>query len=291
MWKETYRLGVETIDNQHQQLFSMVDDLVKVIDDSEHADYKKKCADAVSFLYDYTVKHFRFEEGYQASIGYKDIDAHKLQHKRFIVTVDNFAKRMLDSGYDMRVVKAFCGSLVAWLNYHVADTDQKIVGKNLSKAQESLVTCLGSFSSGALNVVETMLNLNSNEITKTMSPKRNFKGDISFEIGLVGDIVGKAVFVYSGDFARSMVHSLIAKEVEGLDEIARSAMAETSNIIGGKAAAMMSGDGKLCDITTPVVVPAHREVWELEGFHVHTPKGEMQVLLSVEQGGANPALN
>jgi hemerythrin len=38
MWKETYRLGVETIDSQHQQLFSMVDDLVKVIDDSEHVD-------------------------------------------------------------------------------------------------------------------------------------------------------------------------------------------------------------------------------------------------------------
>jgi hemerythrin-like metal-binding protein len=284
MWKEAYRLGVETIDNQHQQLFSMVDDLVEVIDGSEHADYKKKCADAVSFLYDYTVKHFQFEEGYQASIGYKDIDAHKLQHKRFIVTVDNFAKRMIDSEYDMRVVKAFCGSLVAWLNYHVADTDQKIVGKggkNLAKEQESLVTCLGSFSSSALNVIETMLSLDAKEISKTMPPKRNFKGDISFELGLVGNIAGKALFVYSNDFARSMVWSLLAKDVEAIDEIARSAMAETSNIIGGKAAAMMSGDGKLCDITTPVIVPVQREVWGLEGFHIHTPKGEIQVLLDV----------
>jgi hemerythrin-like metal-binding protein len=279
MWKESYRLGVETIDNQHQQLFSMVDDLVKVLDGGERADYKKKCADAISFLYDYTVKHFQHEEGYQASIGYKDIEAHKLQHKRFIVTVDNFAKRMVASEYDMPVVKAFCGSLVAWLNHHVADTDQKIVGKNISKELES--TCLGSFSSGARGVLETMLGLSAKEIATTLSPKRNFKGDIAFELGLVGDVAGKAVFVYSGDFARSMVRSLLAMDVDTLDEITRSAMAETSNIIGGKAAAMMTGSGRPCDITPPAAVPPGREVWELEGFHIHTPKGEMQVLLDV----------
>ncbi|MDR1649784.1 MAG: bacteriohemerythrin [Synergistaceae bacterium] len=281
MWKETYRLGVETIDQQHQQLFKMVDDLVEVIDGSEHGDYKKKCADAVSFLYDYTVRHFQFEEGYQASIGYKDIEAHKLQHKRFIVTVNNFAKRMTESEYNMQVVRAFCGSLVAWLNYHVADTDQKIVGKNLSKEHESLLTCLDSFSSGSIDVISTMLSLRSDEIKKKMPPTRNFKRDIGFEIGLIGDISGKVAFDYSIDFARSMVRALIATDMEDIDEIARSAMAETSNIIGGKAAAMLSSSGKLCDITTPVATSGQQEIWGLEGFHIQTPKGEMRLLLNV----------
>jgi hemerythrin-like metal-binding protein len=281
MWKEEYRLGVDTIDDQHQQLFKMVDDLLEVIDGGSHADYKKKCADAVSFLYDYTVKHFQFEEGYQASIGYKDIESHKLQHKRFIVTVDNFAKKMVGSEYDINIVKAFSGSLVAWLNYHVGDTDQKIVGKNLSKGSESLLTCLESFSSSAINVITTMLGLSSDEIMKTMPPKRQFKGDISFEIGLVGDMTGKAVFSYSGDFARSIIKSLIAKEIDEIDEIARSAMAETSNIIGGKATVMMSGEGKTCDITTPAIIDYQKETWEFEGFHIHTKKGDMQILLTI----------
>jgi hemerythrin-like metal-binding protein len=281
MWKDEYRLGVDTIDDQHQQLFKMVDDLLEVIDGGNHSDYKKKCADAISFLYDYTVKHFQFEEGYQASIGYKDIASHKLQHKRFIVTVDNFAKKMVDSEYDINIVKAFSGSLVAWLNYHVGDTDQKIVGKNLSKDNESLLTCLEGFSSSATNVIITMLGLRSDEITKTMPPKRHFKGDISFEIGLVGDVTGKAIFSYSDNFARSVIKSLIAKDIEEIDEIARSAMAETSNIIGGKATVMMSGDGKICDITTPTLINNRRETWEFEGFHIHTKKGDMQVLLMV----------
>jgi hemerythrin-like metal-binding protein len=283
MWKEEYRLGVETIDSQHQQLFKMVDDLLLVIDDSEHKDYKKECADAVNFLYDYTVKHFQFEEGYQASIGYSDIEAHKLQHKRFIITVENFAKKMTESDYDMKVVKAFSGSLVAWLNYHIGETDQKIVGKNLLKDNESLLTCLESFSESAVNVIVTMLGLNAEDITKTMPPKRNFKGDISYKIGLVGDMPGKAVFAYSSEFARSIIKSLIAKDIEELDEIAYSAMAETSNIIGGKAAVLMSGGGKLCDITTPSLIGDPQREWlGFEGFNIQTSKGDMQVLLAVE---------
>jgi hemerythrin-like metal-binding protein len=273
---------VETIDNQHRQLFEMVDHLLQVMDNSEHVDYKKECADAVNFLYDYTVKHFQFEEGYQASIGYKDIEAHKLQHQRFVVTVNNFAKRMLDSEYDMKVVKAFSGSLVAWLNYHVAETDQTIVGKRPLRDSESLLTCLESFSFSALNVITTMLGVKADEIVKTVPPKRQFKGDISYEIGLVGDMPGKAVFAYSGDFARSVIKSLTAIDMDELDEIAHSAMAETSNIIGGKATVMMSSGGKLCDITPPALVPRQREIWELKGFHVHTPKGDMQILLAVE---------
>ncbi|MDR1966484.1 MAG: bacteriohemerythrin [Synergistaceae bacterium] len=282
MWKEGYRLGVEEIDSQHQQLFKMVDNLLDVIDGSGRGDYKKECADAVSFLYDYTVKHFQFEEGYQASIGYEDIEAHKLQHKRFVITVDNFAKRMVETEYDMKVVRAFSGSLVAWLNYHVADTDQKIVGKKPPQGNESLMTCLESFSRSAFNVIETMLGLRSDEIIKTMPPQSKFVGDISFEIGLVGDISGKVIFAYSRDFARSVIKSLIAKDVGELDEIARSAMAETSNIIGGKATVLMAGDGKLRDITTPSLIAGSHWVSAPEGFHIHTEKGDMQVLLMVE---------
>jgi hemerythrin len=285
MWKESYRLGVETLDNQHRQLFTMVDHLLLVIGrgaDDKREDYKKECADAVNFLYDYTVNHFRFEEGYQASIGYQDIEAHKLQHKRFIITVDNFAKRMLPTEYDTQVVKAFSGSLVAWLNYHVAEVDQKIVGKKSSRVSESLSTCLENFLFGALDVITSMLELKMDEITKTMFPQRQFRGDISFEIGLVGDATGKAVFTYERDFARSVIRSLMARDMDELDEIAHSAMAETSNIIGGKAAVMMSNGGKLCDITPPVMIPNRREAWELEGFHLHTPKGDMQVLLTID---------
>jgi hemerythrin-like metal-binding protein len=282
MWKEEYRLGVKTIDSQHRQLFEMVDNLLRVIDNSKHGDYKKECADAVSFLYDYTINHFRFEEGYQESIEYADIDAHKLQHKRFVLTVDNFARRMAESDYDMKVVKAFSGSLVAWLNYHVAETDQKIVDKKPRNVNESAVTCLESFLSASLNVIETMVGVKRDEIEKTMPPKMDFNGDISFSIYLIGDFTGRAIFSYSDEFARSVIRSLTANDMDGLDEIARSAMAETSNIIGGKATVMMSGGGKTCDISTPAPVTDKVDALGFEGFHLQTKDGGMQVLLSID---------
>jgi hemerythrin-like metal-binding protein len=281
MWKDEYRLGVEIIDNQHRQLFEMVDNLLRVIDYSKQGDYKKECADSVNFLYDYTVKHFRFEEGYQASIGYADIEAHKLQHKRFIITVDNFAKRMIESDYDMKVVKAFSGSLVAWLNYHVAETDQKIVGKKPRNPNESITTCLESFLCSSLNVIETMAGVKQDEIKKTIPPKRDFNGDISFSIELLGDPQGRAIFAYSFGLARLVIKSLTAKDIEEPDEIAHSAMAETSNIIGGKAAIMMSVDGKIYDISTPALIIGTIDPLGFEGFHLQTSGGGMQVLLSV----------
>jgi hemerythrin-like metal-binding protein len=286
MWKEDYRLGVEIIDDQHRQLFEMVDNLLRVIDDSERGDYKKECADAVSFLYDYTVRHFQSEEEYQESIGYAGLEAHKLQHKRFAITVDNFAKRMINSDYDMKVVKAFSGSLVAWLNYHVAETDQAIVGKKSRNFNESVITCLESFLFSSLGVIEAMVGVKRDKIKKTMPPKRDFSGDISYSINLIGDFSGRVIFSYSAGFARVMIKSLIAREIEELDEMARSAMAETSNIIGGKATVMMSGNGKTCDISTPARVSNKTDIlrfegW-LEGFHLQMGGDAMQVLLAVE---------
>jgi CheY-specific phosphatase CheX len=235
----------------------------------------------VNFLYDYTVKHFKFEEGYQASIGYADMEAHKLQHKRFIITVDNFAKRMLESDYDMKIVKAFSGSLVAWLNYHVAETDQKIVGKKPRNPNESITTCLECFMSSSLNVIETMAGVKYDDIKKTIPPKRDFNGDISFSIEFVGDLSGRAIFSYSAGLARLVIKSLAAMDMEELDEIGRSAMAETSNIIGGKATVMMSGLGKTCDISTPTLMTDKIDTLGFEGFHLQAGDGCMQVLLSV----------
>jgi CheY-specific phosphatase CheX len=70
--------------------------------------------------------------------------------------------------------------------------------------------------------------------------------------------------------------------MEGMEEIAQSATAETSNIIGGKATIMMSNGGKMCDISTPSLIKDKVEVLGHEGFHLQTKKGDMQVLLSIK---------
>ena len=65
MWKDSYRLGVERIDQQHMELFRMTEDLVNAVKAGAGVEEYQK---ALGFLKDYVVYHFRDEEAYQACL-------------------------------------------------------------------------------------------------------------------------------------------------------------------------------------------------------------------------------
>lgn len=67
MWKESYRLGVDRIDEQHIELFRMTEELIRAIERRASTEAYQK---ALGFLKDYVIYHFADEEQYQAPIGY-----------------------------------------------------------------------------------------------------------------------------------------------------------------------------------------------------------------------------
>ena len=67
MWKESYRLGVDRIDNQHIELFRMTEKLIEDIAADAPAEVYRE---SLNFLKDYVIYHFRDEEEYQKSISY-----------------------------------------------------------------------------------------------------------------------------------------------------------------------------------------------------------------------------
>jgi hemerythrin-like metal-binding protein len=80
MWKNSYAVGNDLIDNQHRELFAMTDDLVDAIRRRKGSAGPDACARAVTFLKDYTVKHFSDEEDLQAALGYAGLTIHKKAH-------------------------------------------------------------------------------------------------------------------------------------------------------------------------------------------------------------------
>ena len=128
MWNESFRIGVENIDRQHKELFKKTEELlIEVRNESvEYADRKEKCISTILFLKDYAVKHFADEEAYQISINYKDFDAHKKLHEKFVETVLQHEKKLTESDFAKTDVSEFAEMLVAWLLYHVVDADKKI---------------------------------------------------------------------------------------------------------------------------------------------------------------------
>jgi CheY-specific phosphatase CheX len=199
-----------------------------------------------------------------------------------VETVLNYEKKMIANDYDYKVVRAFLGSLTAWLIYHIAEADLKIAGKSRIRDMKALSSCLDNFSASLYDVLNTMMGLNQSDIEKSLMPDHNFEGDLFVGLNLTGDVKGDVTFVYSRDFAYALIKSMMSIEPDCLDEMVSSAMAELTNIVSGGATIRLMNAGKSCDITPPEVSLKPRRIWEREGFLLDTHQGRLQVLLSLD---------
>jgi len=127
MWKEMYRIGVDKVDAQHQELFQRVEDFLLAIKGAGPWEEKLvKVKDTMAFMQDYVVEHFRDEEEYQRAIGYPGYDRHCRTHEEFKAEVNKCAEKFAANGYTEDLAQEFAGKLMTWLIYHVAMDDQKI---------------------------------------------------------------------------------------------------------------------------------------------------------------------
>lgn len=127
MWKDKYRIGVELIDTQHQELFKRVSDFLQSV--QEKGDWEEKTAavrETLEFMQNYVVEHFNDEEEYQREINYPGYEEHKEIHTRFRAMINGYAERFESEGFTQELVQEFGGKLMTWLIMHVAATDQKI---------------------------------------------------------------------------------------------------------------------------------------------------------------------
>lgn len=127
MWKEKYKIGVELIDEQHQELFRRVLDFIKTV--QAEAPWESKLSrvkETMEFMKKYVIIHFADEESYQREIGFPGYKKHKRIHDSFKDEVVKFDNKLENEGYAKETVQEFGGKLMAWLINHVAGEDQKI---------------------------------------------------------------------------------------------------------------------------------------------------------------------
>ncbi|MBD5130452.1 MAG: hemerythrin family protein [Ruminococcaceae bacterium] len=133
-WKEEYKLGVESIDSAHKQLFSIVNRIISNFMDKDYEKSKTTCMEAIKYLKTYTVKHFAEEEAYQQSINYPGYAVHKKIHDNMRdVVIPNLEKEIVAKSYSKEALEHFIGVCAGWLAAHVLVEDQAITGKTKSK--------------------------------------------------------------------------------------------------------------------------------------------------------------
>jgi hemerythrin len=121
-WSSELEIGYESIDAQHKQLFTALNDLLLAC---QHGGHRAELKRLLDFLVAYTVKHFADEEEFQLMHKYPDHERHKQLHENFKLMVSALAERLLQDGATIGL-RAEVRSMVGdWLVNHIKGEDRK----------------------------------------------------------------------------------------------------------------------------------------------------------------------
>lgn len=122
-WKDSFAIGIPTIDKQHKELCDQVDNLFDACNRGKGADEVKKILD---FLATYTVRHFNDEEAYQLKIKYPKYQQHKAKHTEFINQVTKLKKEATENGINIAMVIKINQTISNWLIDHIKASDSDL---------------------------------------------------------------------------------------------------------------------------------------------------------------------
>ena len=119
-WKDEYSVGLDSIDQQHRKLISLINQLTTAVEYSTGEEFERE---ALAELVDYTKTHFTYEEGLMEDNGYPDFEAHRAQHRAMIAEVEAvLAEYEKDHDTAMRRAVDY---LKGWLIHHINGTDKQ----------------------------------------------------------------------------------------------------------------------------------------------------------------------
>lgn len=119
VWKESYSVGIDSIDQQHKKLLTLINQLQTAVDYPTGGHFEREALDE---LVDYTKTHFSYEEGLLIDNDYPDFNAHKAEHEKMFKKVEEvLAEYELDQDAAMNKAAEF---LRDWLITHINGTDK-----------------------------------------------------------------------------------------------------------------------------------------------------------------------
>lgn len=231
IWREEYALGIEALDKQHQGLFIAVNSLNDLLKTSNKRRSQRACFEALKYLENYTVVHFKEEEEYQQSIGYINYAQHKRQHDAFLKTISYTKLDLTQSDFSDASIKRFVGVLTSWLLYHIKNSDQSIVGTVTNFSDASSMSRM--LQKVMIKVIEDMFHINP-EVADD-----NYKGDFSDgDLFCVLDFSsdeeeGEYRFILALEeyLALRTVGSIVGETLDEVDELVASAIEELANVL------------------------------------------------------------
>lgn len=122
-WSKEYSTGIESIDDQHQELFRRGNNLVKAIRERR---CREEIDKIITFLDDYARVHFSDEEDRMKEAGYPGLEEQVRLHREFLASLADLKNeaslpRVPGSSYDLSA--ATNQVVVDWIINHILKVD------------------------------------------------------------------------------------------------------------------------------------------------------------------------
>ena len=121
-WREEYSVGVALIDEQHRNLFRMINELIDVIN---AVPTTERIAPILKGLIEYKQKHFATEEGYFHQFNFEGAEEHIAEHRKFNETLEQLKKKNEEDVIELAF--ELVDFLEDWLINHLLNTDRKYI--------------------------------------------------------------------------------------------------------------------------------------------------------------------
>jgi len=124
-WDEEYSIGMELIDEQHKELFAIVNRIQTLLSDKFITDKYDGIIKIIAELKAYTIYHFKAEEEYMLKIGYKRLFSQKVSHHDFLEKIDSIDFTQIDNDQN-KYLNDILYFVCDWLVTHILKEDKLI---------------------------------------------------------------------------------------------------------------------------------------------------------------------
>lgn len=124
-WKDSFRIGINEIDNQHRELFSRLERLEKAVSSGRGSEI---VISTFHFLDNYVRMHFRAEEELQEFYRYPHREMHAAEHAKFRKRLEQLEAILAEEEPSEQLAAQTDALLTQWLIAHVTGLDRELAG-------------------------------------------------------------------------------------------------------------------------------------------------------------------
>lgn len=127
-WRQEYAFGLDDIDQQHQRLFAVGQNLEDAYSEAIISNQYEAIREAILELDNYTEYHFDYEEDWLSLIGFKSYLSHQEDHDFFTSKIAELKKSSQNLGADsLSFIHEALSFLARWIVHHVMMADLEYV--------------------------------------------------------------------------------------------------------------------------------------------------------------------